>query len=94
MIRRSSIIFQGMEYTTKVTATLIAFSMWFEVTPMPKDEWEITVKHEDCSRLCRVYEQLMDQEDLDRRYGREGDCSICGLPRNVCPGKTPCPTRR
>lgn len=44
MIKR--IVLTSEETIRRVTAGLITASAWFEVTPLPDDEWEVAVKDE------------------------------------------------
>ncbi len=37
-----------------IVRQLIALSVWFEVLPLPDDEWDITVKVENRQRLTDI----------------------------------------
>ncbi len=37
-----------------VVRQLISLSIWFEVLPLPDDEWDITVKVENQQRLTNI----------------------------------------
>lgn len=46
-MRTYSLVLLGMEHTKQVVLRLIARSQWFELEPLPDDEWEIKVKEEN-----------------------------------------------
>lgn len=55
-----STIVQSEEATRRVVSRLITCSQWFEVLPLPDDEWKITVKKENLTTLDRLVEECKE----------------------------------
>jgi len=49
-----SFTFAGEETAVRVVTTLVRESAWFDLTPLPDDEWRVTVKRD----LAHVVENL------------------------------------
>jgi hypothetical protein len=54
-------VFTGVDETRAVASYLVDFSVWFEVTPMPFEQWEVTVKGDAESALDRAGELAMEK---------------------------------
>lgn len=60
-------IVSGGSITIRVAQMLVMASQWFEVTPLPDDDWWIKVKMENKGLLFDFIDRAHSQEKTDQR---------------------------